>query len=140
LVKLIREAPIEPGMPVAPILIVCPPPIQSPQGPLAAKFQGAEQRSTGLAEAYREVASHLGCHFFDAGSVTSSSRVDGMHLDRDRVTGIRAKGKVAMPFPDRYNSENQIGVFNFADPEQEAFSFRRDVIRRLVYRPLRARY
>lgn len=84
LVKLIREAPIEPGMPVAPIVIVCPPPIQSPKGSLAAKFQGAEQRSAGLADAYREVASHLGCHFFDAASVTSCSRVDGVHLDQDQ--------------------------------------------------------
>jgi lysophospholipase L1-like esterase len=84
LVKLIREAPIEPGMPVAPIVIVCPPPIQSPKGSLAAKFQGAEQRSAGLADAYREVASNLGCHFFDAASVTSCSRVDGVHLDQDQ--------------------------------------------------------
>jgi lysophospholipase L1-like esterase len=84
LVKLIREAPIEPGMPVAPVLVVCPPPIVSPKGPVAAKFQGAEERSAGLADAYREVASTLGCHFFDAAGVTSSSRVDGILLDQDQ--------------------------------------------------------
>ena len=84
LVAEIRTAPIEPGMPIPPILVVCPPPIRSPQGPLAEKFSGAEQRCAGLAEAYRAVASDLGCHFFDAASVTSSSRVDGIHLDADQ--------------------------------------------------------
>src|SRR5580693_9196890 len=48
LVNEIRKAPIEPGMPVPPVLVVCPPPVHSPQGLLAAKFSGAEQRCTGL--------------------------------------------------------------------------------------------
>jgi hypothetical protein len=26
----------------------------------------------------------LGCHFFDAGSVTSASKVDGIHLDAEQ--------------------------------------------------------
>jgi lysophospholipase L1-like esterase len=81
LVNAIRTAPIEPGMPVPPILIVCPPPIRSPKGAIAAKFFGAEERCQGLANAYREVSSSLGCHFFDAGSVTPASPVDGIHLD-----------------------------------------------------------
>jgi lysophospholipase L1-like esterase len=84
LVNEIRRAPIEPGMPVPPILIGCPPPIRSPRGAVAAKFPGAEQRSQGLADAYREAAAVLGCSFFDAGSVTESSRVDGIHLDEDQ--------------------------------------------------------
>jgi lysophospholipase L1-like esterase len=84
LINEIRNAPIEPGMPVPPILVVCPPPIQTPRGPVAAKFAGAEQRCAGLADAYRATSSDLGCHFFDAASVTSSSRVDGIHLDADQ--------------------------------------------------------
>jgi lysophospholipase L1-like esterase len=84
LVNEIRKAPIEPGMPVPAILIVCPPPICSPQGVLAEKFSGAERRCAGLADAYRAVCSDLGCNFFDASSVTSSSRVDGIHLDADQ--------------------------------------------------------
>ncbi len=84
LVGEIRRAPIEPGMPVAPILIVCPPPIGDPQGVLAPKFAGADQRSRGLADAYREMSANLGCHFFDAGSVTPASQVDGIHLDADQ--------------------------------------------------------
>ena len=88
LVNEIRKAPIEPGMPVPPVLIICPPPIRTPQGVLADKFSGAEQRCTGLADAYRIVSADLGCHFFDAGTVTSSSRVDGIHLDADQQLAL----------------------------------------------------
>jgi lysophospholipase L1-like esterase len=84
LVGEIRHSPIEPGMPVPPVLIVCPPPICSPRGALAEKFAGADQRCAGLANAYRAVSASLGCHFFDSSSVTSSSKVDGIHLDRDQ--------------------------------------------------------
>jgi lysophospholipase L1-like esterase len=84
LVKAVREAPIEPGMPVPPILVIAPPPTQNPQGPLAAKFKDAETKCAGLADAFREVATALDCHFFDARTVTSSSRIDGIHLDEDQ--------------------------------------------------------
>jgi lysophospholipase L1-like esterase len=84
LVSAIRNAPIEPGMPVPPILIVAPPLIQTPKGPIAPKFLGAESKCVGLADAYREVATASGCHFFDSNSVTPASRVDGIHLDADQ--------------------------------------------------------
>ena len=84
LVTAIRQAPIEPGMPVPLVLVVAPPPIQNPSGPIAAKFVGGEIKCAGLADAYREVAAALACPFFDAGSVTSASRVDGIHLDADQ--------------------------------------------------------
>lgn len=84
LVNEIRRAPIEPGMPVPPILVVCPPPISSPRGVLADKFSGAEQRCAGLSDAYRVACAELGCRFFDAASVTPSSRIDGIHLDADQ--------------------------------------------------------
>lgn len=84
LVNEIRRAPIEPGMAAPPILIGCPPPIRNPKGPVAVKFPGAEQRSKGLAEAYRETATALECSFFDAATATEASRVDGIHLDEDQ--------------------------------------------------------
>jgi lysophospholipase L1-like esterase len=98
LVHEIRKAPIEPGISIPPILVVCPPPICSPQGVLAAKFSGAEQRCAGLGDAYCAVSSDLGCHFFDAASVTSSSRVDGIHLDADQHLALgRALADVVAP-------------------------------------------
>ena len=84
LVSEIRKAPIEPGMPVPPILIVCPPQIRSPKGVLALKFRDAEQKSAGLADAYKQVAANLGCHFFDAETATCTSKVDGVHLDSEQ--------------------------------------------------------
>jgi lysophospholipase L1-like esterase len=84
LVREIRGALIEPGMPVPPVLIVAPPLIRTPKGPIAPKFKGAEERCVGLAEAYRQIAGELRCGFFDAESVTSSSVVDGVHLDADQ--------------------------------------------------------
>ena len=84
LVNEIRNAPIEPGMPVPLVLVVSPPAIEAPKGQIAPKFLGAETRCRGLAEAYRETSTTLGCHFFDAGSVTPASRVDGVHLDADQ--------------------------------------------------------
>ena len=98
LVNDIRSAPVEPGMPVPPVLVICPPPIGPPKGFIAAKFLGADERCRGLADAYREVTSALGCHFFDAGNVTASSRVDGIHLDADQhVTLGKAIGAVVSP-------------------------------------------
>ena len=98
LVNEIRKAPIEPGMPIPPILVICPPPICSPKGVLAAKFSGAEQRCAGLADAFRAACLDLGCYFFDAASVTSSSRVDGIHLDADQHQALgRALADVVAP-------------------------------------------
>ena len=84
LVNEIRRAPIEAGMPVPPILIVCPPPSRTPRGTMEAKFRGADQRCSGLAQAYGQVASMLGCHFFDASEVIHVSEIDGVHVDKDQ--------------------------------------------------------
>ncbi len=80
-VNEMRKAPIEPGMPVPPILLVCPPRVRSPKGSIAPKFRGAEERSTGLGEAYAEAASALGCTLFDVEDVTPTSPEDGVHLN-----------------------------------------------------------
>lgn len=81
LVSTIRSAPIEPEMPAPKILVVVPPPIQTPKGPIAPKFEGGEKKCAGLAAAYRRVCDEAGCHYFDAGSVVSASTIDGVHLD-----------------------------------------------------------
>lgn len=84
LVSAIRTAPIEPGMPVPPILVIAPPAIRTPKGPIAPKFEGGERKCAGLAVAYQKVCEELGCHFFDAGSIVTSSNVDGVHLDLEQ--------------------------------------------------------
>ena len=84
LVNVIRKAPIEPDMPVPPVLVVSPPPIRTPQGDMAPKFRGAEEIKIRLNAPYSRVASDLGCDFFDAETATSASAVDGVHLDADQ--------------------------------------------------------
>ena len=98
LVNDIRNAPVEPGMPIPPVLVICPPPIGPPKGFIAPKFIGADERCRGLVDAYREVTTGLGCHFFDAGSVTESSRVDGIHMDADQHVTL-GKALVAVVSP-----------------------------------------
>ncbi len=88
LVSAIHHAPIEPGMPVPDVLVVAPPPIRAPKGPIAPKFEGGERKCAGLAAAYQQVCVGLNCHFFDAGTVTTSSEVDGVHLDAEQHAAL----------------------------------------------------
>jgi lysophospholipase L1-like esterase len=84
ILRAIRGAPVEPGMPTPDILVVAPPPIQEPKGPIAPKFLGAPAKCMGLAAEFARVAEEEACHFFNAGTATESSVVDGVHLDADQ--------------------------------------------------------
>lgn len=90
LINIIRQAPVEPGMPVPEILVVVPPKIIKPKGTIASKFQGAEKRDIGLANELMKITKEYSVHYFDAATVTSASKVDGIHLDEDQhaVLGI----------------------------------------------------
>jgi len=81
LVNEIRRAPIEPGMPVPRILVICPPVPQPAKGAIAPKFQGSDLRCGGLAEAFATMAAQMECAFFDANTVIRTSTEDGVHLD-----------------------------------------------------------
>jgi lysophospholipase L1-like esterase len=84
LVQIIRQAPIEPGMPVPEIMIVVPPKITEPKGEIANKFQGAEKRCVGLSSELEKIAQEQSTMFFDTASTTAASTVDGIHLDEDQ--------------------------------------------------------
>ena len=84
LVQIIRQSPIEPGMPVPKIMIVAPPKIIEPKGDIAAKFQGAEVRCVGLSTELEKIAKEHSTMFFNTASVTEASIVDGIHLDADQ--------------------------------------------------------
>ena len=81
LIQIVQQAPIEPDMPTADILIIAPPNITQPKGLIAPKFEGAEKRCIGLPAALEAVSANHDCHYFDANSVTVASAVDGIHLD-----------------------------------------------------------
>ncbi len=84
IINQIQKSPVEPGMPIPPVLIVVPPLIENPKGPIAPKFKGGEDKIKGLAEEYEIVSTDLGCHYFDCSSVTTASLVDGIHLDKNQ--------------------------------------------------------
>jgi lysophospholipase L1-like esterase len=102
IVRAIRCAPIEPGMPVPRILIVAPPPIRQPKGLIAPKFSGAELRCVGMAEAYRQIATEENCSYFDSATVIASSAVDSIHLDAEHheQLGLALVTQVAELLPD----------------------------------------
>jgi lysophospholipase L1-like esterase len=91
LISAIRAAPIEPGMPVPPILVVAPPPIRAPKGPLAPKFEGGDGKCVGLSDAYRVICEQLACHYFDSGTVIAASELDGVHLDAEQHATLGRK-------------------------------------------------
>lgn len=106
LIQEIRKAPIEPGMTIPPILVVAPPPIQMAKGAIAPKFKDAEHKALGLAAAIESVAQETDCAFFNSGSVTNTSKIDGVHLDEDQhlVLGKALAEKIA-PILESYQTE-----------------------------------
>lgn len=86
LITAIRNAPVEPDMPIPNILVVSPPAIQAAKGNMADKFRGADKQCVGLAEAIMKVCAETNCAFFDAGNVVASSALDGVHLDAEQHT------------------------------------------------------
>lgn len=84
LINTIRNAPIEPGMPTPPVLVIAPPAIQVAKGNMADKFLGADKKFVGFADALIKVCAETNCHFFDAGNIVGSSTIDGVHLDAEQ--------------------------------------------------------
>lgn len=108
LINAIRTSPIEPGMPVPPILVVAPPQLEDPRGPIGPKFAGGDVASRGLAEALRTVSEETSCAYFDANHVTPCSRVDGVHLDADqhRALGLALTPVVRNLLDDQQPPQN----------------------------------
>jgi len=61
-------------------LLICPPPVGR-LDPLDDEFEGATEKSRQLAGHFAAAAAARSCAFLDAGSVISSSDVDGIHLE-----------------------------------------------------------
>ncbi|PCJ34697.1 MAG: GDSL family lipase [Cellvibrionales bacterium] len=97
LIEIIRQAPIEPEMPVPKIMVIAPPQIIKPKGAIANKFNGSEKRCIGLAGELERIAKEHSVHYFDAGSVTKASVIDGIHLDEKQheILGIAIENAVS---------------------------------------------
>jgi len=71
-------------MPIPEIMLIVPPVIIEPKGVIANKFKGSEKRCVGLADELEKVAKEHSVHYFNAGSVTEASIVDGIYLDENQ--------------------------------------------------------
>lgn len=71
------------------VLLICPPPLHE-VGVLAGEFFGAAAKSRALAPLYQALAAARGIGFLDAGTVITSTRIDGIHLEAG-AHGILAK-------------------------------------------------
>ena len=67
--------------PAPKVLVVAPPPLAAMPHPwFQLIFDGAQEKTSRLAEAYAALASFVKVPFFDAGSVISTDGVDGIHF------------------------------------------------------------
>ena len=77
------------------VLVVAPPPLSATaDADFAAMFDGGIAESRKLAVLYREIADADGCGFFDAGTVATTTPLDGVHLD---AANTRAIGTALAP-------------------------------------------
>ena len=81
LVEMIQTSAFGPDFGVPRLLIVAPPRTCVVGTRFEDMFAGADEKSPGLARAYRPVAGEFGCGFLDAGDHIVSSAIDGIHLD-----------------------------------------------------------
>ncbi len=81
LIKVIREAPIEPKMKHPDILVVCPPKIISAKENMAEKFRSAGKKWRGFDNELEKIVKENSAHYYDSNIHTQCSLVDGVHLD-----------------------------------------------------------
>ena len=80
LVDIVTSSACGPNDQSSQVLLIAPPPIGSHNG-FGEMFVGGYEKSLLLGECYRDIAEVRGCEFLDAGSLISSSKKDGIHLD-----------------------------------------------------------
>lgn len=91
LIDIVRGFDYPFGWPPPKVLIVSPPPVsRTENAEFRQMFAGGEAASKRLAPLYEALAEETGCGFFDAGSVATTTPVDGVHLDADNTRAIGA--------------------------------------------------
>ena len=78
------------------VLVVAPPPLVATERFPSDVFAGGIDKSRALSARYREIAAAAGAEFLDAGAVTRTDGVDGLHLSADahRALGLAVAGKI----------------------------------------------
>lgn len=71
------------------ILLVSPPAVtRTANAEFKEMFAGGEETSRRLAAHYAALADEAGCGFFDAGSVASTTPLDGVHMDAENTRNL----------------------------------------------------
>ncbi len=95
LVNIVRSHAYFFEAPAPKVIIVSPPVVSRTDNvQFSDYFAGANEASKQLAPLYRQLADELGIGFFDAGSVATTTPIDGVHLDAENT---RAIGKALAP-------------------------------------------
>lgn len=71
----------EPAGPPPKALLLAPPRVMAPAGPLKEKFRGAPEKADEQQRLYRALAEQLGVAYFSMAEVAEPSPIDGVHLD-----------------------------------------------------------
>jgi lysophospholipase L1-like esterase len=90
LIDIIEAAHCGPGGSRPVILLIAPPLVVETLTPFGNTFDGAIEKSLGMAKAYREVADQRGCLFLNAGEIAKTSVQDGIHLEAEAHARIGA--------------------------------------------------
>ena len=106
LIGLVRHHVFSFPTPVPDLVLVAPPPLCQPDdADFQAMFGGGIGESLKLAEMFNQLAKQYDCGFFDAGSVTHTTPIDGVHLD---VANTRALGRaLAPPVRERLHAQSR---------------------------------
>ena len=93
IVNAIRRAPVEPGMPVPPVLLVAPPDFLKPKGDLAPKFENAVKKSTGSHRGHQGKSHGLwaACFLMPVSSSHTKPRSTAFIMDAAATTELIGK-------------------------------------------------
>jgi lysophospholipase L1-like esterase len=95
LIDIVRFHPYKHQIKAPQVLIVAPPPLcDTGDADFAQMFTGGVEQSKRLGGLYSQVAQLYQCGFLDAGTVASTTPLDGVHLDAENT---RAVGKALAP-------------------------------------------
>jgi lysophospholipase L1-like esterase len=81
LVQMIQGSAFGPNDGPPRVLLMAPPPTCVAGTAFEEMLLGSDEKSRDLGRQYSLVAAELGCEFFDASTVITSSKIDGIHLE-----------------------------------------------------------
>jgi lysophospholipase L1-like esterase len=100
LASLVMKSDSGPGWSRPQALLIAPPPVTR-LSYFEDMFRGAREKSQELAKQFAAAARECGCHFLDAGTLVTSSNLDGIHFEKSQheILGTAVAEKVREILP-----------------------------------------